>query len=128
MPDILSVQGDAWPFSQLRTLVLSHPIIFATSPCFSPKSSRRFRIASPMVLTSAGYALSLGFLPFNRTRQKSNATSRIHRDDDSEFEPILNDGTVVKVARDQQCRSAIVSKKSNKRATARSLRGKAAPF
>jgi hypothetical protein len=31
-----------------------------------------------MVVTSFGYALSLGFSPFKRTRQKSNATSRVH--------------------------------------------------
>ncbi len=77
-PDILLVPGDVCPFSQFRTLVLSHPMIFATSSCRSPRSSRRFRIASPRVLTVLGYALSLGFLAFNRTRQKSNATSCAH--------------------------------------------------
>lgn len=66
--------GNVCPFSQFRIVVLSQPMIFATSFCSNPKSSRLSRIASPIVLTTFGYALSLGFLPFNRTRQKSNAT------------------------------------------------------
>jgi len=41
-------------------------------------SSRRLRIASPMVVTFFGYALSLGFFLFRRTRQKSNAASGTH--------------------------------------------------
>src|SRR5450755_3414167 len=76
MPDVLLVAGDVCAFSQLRTLISSHPIIFATSFCFSSKSSRLFRITSPMVLISLGYALSFGFFPLRRTRQKSNATSQ----------------------------------------------------
>src|SRR4029077_6722656 len=66
------------PFSQFRTLVLSYPMIFARSFWRSLNSSRRLRIASPMVVTFFGYALSLGFFPFRRTRQKSNAASGTH--------------------------------------------------
>jgi hypothetical protein len=60
------------------TLVSSHPIISATAFCSRPKSSRLLRITSPIVLTAFGYALSFGFFPLNRTRQKSNATSGAH--------------------------------------------------
>jgi hypothetical protein len=68
-------EGCVYPLSQFRIVVLSQPMILATSVCSNPKSSRLFRIACPMVLISVGYALSLGFLSFKRTRQKSNATS-----------------------------------------------------
>jgi hypothetical protein len=71
-------EGCVCPLSQFRIVVLSQPMIFATSFCRNPKSNRRLRIASPMVVTSFGYALSLGFFPFRRTRQKSNATSATH--------------------------------------------------
>jgi hypothetical protein len=70
--------GCVCPRSQFKTVVLSQPIIFATSFCSNPKSSRRLRIASPIVLIALGYALSFGFFPLNRTRQKSNATSGAH--------------------------------------------------
>ena len=72
------VEGCVCPLSQFRIVVLSQPMIFATSFCNNPKSNRRLRIASPMVSTSFGYRLSLGFFPLNRTRQKSNATSTTH--------------------------------------------------
>ena len=65
-------------FFQFRTLVLSYPMILARSFCRSPNSSRRLGIASPMVVTFFGYAMSLGFFPFRRRRQKSNATSVTH--------------------------------------------------
>jgi hypothetical protein len=67
-----------WPFSQFRTLVLSYPMIFARSFWRSLNSSRLLGIASPMVVTFFGYALSLGFFLFRRTRQKSNAASGTH--------------------------------------------------
>jgi len=68
----------ASPFSQFKTPVLSYPMIFARSFCRSPNSSRRLRIASRMVVTFFGYAMSLGFFLFRRTRQKSNAASGTH--------------------------------------------------
>lgn len=94
MPDILFIVGLLYPFSQLRTLAASHPIIFATSFCRRPKSSRHLRSESPRVLTSFGYALSLGFFPVKRTRQKSNATSgaHCHREHEVAKEKLISHG------------------------------------
>jgi len=83
--DRRSAEGCVCPLSQFRIVVLSQPMIFARSFCSNPKSNRRLRIASPIAATSFGYALSFGFFPWRRTRQKSNATSGIHCCNDYEL-------------------------------------------
>jgi hypothetical protein len=71
-------EGCVYPLSQFRIVVLSQPIIFATSFCRRAKSNRLVRIACPRFVTSLGYFLSLGFFPCRCTRQKSNATPATH--------------------------------------------------
>src|ERR1700738_2065956 len=78
-------KGCVCPPSQFRIVVLSQPMIFARSFCSNPKSNRRLRISSPVVLASFGYALFLGFFAFRRTRQKINATSAAHCHREYEF-------------------------------------------
>lgn len=46
--------GAVRPSSQLVTVFTSVPTCFPTSFCRNPKSSRRLRMWSPMVLSSAG--------------------------------------------------------------------------
>src|SRR6266403_4314089 len=52
---ILSGRGLLYPFSQFTTVISLQPSTLATSICRSPKSSRRLRMASPIVLGSLGY-------------------------------------------------------------------------
>lgn len=60
-------------FSQLVTVVVSTPTSLATSFCNSPRSSLRFRIWSPIVLSSFGYARFGGFRALRVIWQKGNA-------------------------------------------------------
>lgn len=52
---ILLAPGVVCPFSQLTTVISLQPTILAKSICRRPRSSRRLRMASPIVLGSLGY-------------------------------------------------------------------------